>query len=208
VKIARTIGLAVLAAMALMAFAGAGSASAAKTTFCKTGVGAPFFCPEETIYPAGTTIEAEASKLTLDNSPSQTITCGKTTWSGKTQAQTGEPLQLGPVSFKAEGCKSSLWGKCTLTPSSAPVGATFGYVSELVAASFYLGMKVSCGGWFNCAFSSFQPTMMGQLISGATPVVKVYGYRVSTVGCWTEAEYLVSADFTITTPQPLYAIET
>ncbi len=83
-KLVKSLGLAAVAAAALMAFVGASSASA--TVLCKTKVNAAGFCPKGWVMASGEEIHAvsELEKPTT-TSTFKTITCDQSTFSGKVE---------------------------------------------------------------------------------------------------------------------------
>ena len=94
-KIARTIGLAAIAATAFMASVGASSAIGAETTLCKTGGESPY-CESKNRYPAETALETSSSTFKI-NTELLTISC-ESTLKGKVDAESGKPL---PVTVSA-----------------------------------------------------------------------------------------------------------
>jgi hypothetical protein len=93
----KTLGLAVVAAMALMAFVGASTASATPTALCKapttTEAGLPI-CEGFHLYPAGTNIHAileEGTKLSIPT-PNGVVECKLATLNAFTEQETEMPL--------------------------------------------------------------------------------------------------------------------
>jgi hypothetical protein len=95
VKTLKLIGLAALAAMALMAYAGVGTAAASETMLCKSATNSPS-CAESDRYPEGTTFEAVSSgKIKILNGPN-TIECNSTA-----KGQTGKGGEEAAVNFSS-----------------------------------------------------------------------------------------------------------
>jgi hypothetical protein len=114
-KYVKMLGLAAVAAAALMAFVGASTASA--TVLCKTpGTGTPTgtTCPANQAYPAGTEIHAvsEGNLVLTTGSEFTEITCKKGTVKGKTS---NEGSATETVSGAAE---TITWEECS-TPNGA-----------------------------------------------------------------------------------------
>jgi hypothetical protein len=114
-KYVKMLGLAAVAAAALMAFVGASSASA--TVLCTTKVGnGP--CPAAWILPAGSELHAasETEKPTL-TSTFKTITCNESTVGGKTSnAGSASETVKGPVETL------TFTGSCTCTVAVLKTG--------------------------------------------------------------------------------------
>jgi len=111
----KILGLAVVAAAALMAFVGASSASA--TVLCSTaGAEEGTTCPAGWAYPKGQVIEANLVPKTnaVLHTKFKTIECSKSSVKGETNAEEGEPLS-GP-----EGSLS--FGECNCTVTVLKAG--------------------------------------------------------------------------------------
>lgn len=108
-KIARIIGLTAIAALAVMAFVGAGSASA--TVLCsQPPEEGTELCPAGSTLPSGTTFKASletGTKLTLWSYQS----CSGSQFSGESTAASGEPL---PAFGTFPTLSSCTWG-CKIT---------------------------------------------------------------------------------------------
>lgn len=105
----KILGLAVVAAAALMAFVGTGTASATFTSLCKapttTEAGLPI-CEGEHIYPAGTRIHAElqaGSRLSIAGGPG-VVECPQSTLEALTEQKTEIPLGANVTAFTFGGC--------------------------------------------------------------------------------------------------------
>lgn len=92
----KILGLAVVAAMALMVLAGTGTASATETSLCevKETVNSQTVCPKEREYPAGTLFHAELKPETsfLLETPFGIVKCSQSILVGTTEQQTHIPL--------------------------------------------------------------------------------------------------------------------
>jgi hypothetical protein len=200
VKIARTVGLAALAALAMMASLGPGSASAADTALCIGGNISPF-C--ENPFPEGTSLETSSSNATFETGLGN-IKCGKSTLNGKTAASTGDPL---PIDFSAwtftGGCALGGTG-CTATPGSGPYDGTLAWTdhsngSLLLANGGSGGPSVyfKCGFFINCTFSA-EPTLD---VNGGEPMTIVAAQEpLSASGTFCPSSPKFSATYTASSP--------
>lgn len=108
----KTLGLAVVAATALMAFVGAGTASATPTSLCKapttTEAGLPI-CEGFHLYPAGTNIHAileAGTKLNIPT-PNGVVECNIATLNAFTEQQTAMPLGAMVNALTFNGCEDA-----------------------------------------------------------------------------------------------------
>lgn len=122
-KYIKMLSLAAVAAMALMAFVGVGSASA--TTLCKTNVEP---CPAEWDYPAGTVITGSLVPNTsaVLHAGIANITCSESTAEIKTTETSGEPLKgdLINLTFNGCNCRVSVLKPLTANGTQAPGSIT------------------------------------------------------------------------------------
>src|SRR5215469_13187579 len=105
----KILGLAVVAAAALMAFIGTGTASATFTSLCKAPTtneaGLPI-CEGEHLYPANTRIHAElqaGSRLNIATGLG-VVECPQSTLEAFTEQQTEIPLGANVTAFTFGGC--------------------------------------------------------------------------------------------------------
>ena len=107
----KTILLAAVAAMALMAIAGAGSAMATPTSLCKapTTPGGLPICEGAHLYPAGTTIHAhlEAGTRLVIPTPNGVVECVTSTIDGNTEKATAMPLGVFINVLSFNGCEDA-----------------------------------------------------------------------------------------------------
>jgi len=105
----KTLGLAVVAAAALMAFVGTGTASATPTSLCKaptTPAGLPI-CEGIHLYPAGTNIHAvleAGTKLSIPT-PNGVVECNTATLNAFTEQQTAMPLGANVNALTFNACE-------------------------------------------------------------------------------------------------------
>lgn len=155
-KIARIAVLAALAAMALSASLGVGTASAVPTALCDTVKDSPY-CASEDRLPAGTKVVAtgdfEIDTNTVD------VVCSESTLSGETTAEADEPLPISFSSWTIGDCKLKGSGRaCTVTPQGVPHTGSLawsgGTNGTLSVGKFGWGLRC----WFElyCGYS-FEP---------------------------------------------------
>jgi hypothetical protein len=201
VKIPRTIGLAVIAALALMAVAGVSSA-AARTVICKTAETA---CSEANTYGSGTSLKAASTAVTITTSL-DAISCTASALEGETTAVSGEPLPATFSGWSLESCqrneKACTTGSAEHLPYSASitsVGGGNGTVA-LKGSGGEVGWLVKCGSFINCTFS-FQPTLTAEGGSSAHLSVDQAMNRSGEI-CPKSATF--AATYTVSSPQVVY----
>jgi hypothetical protein len=191
----KMLGLAAVAAMGLMAFVGASTASAT-TLFTDSA--------HKIAYPKETTIHATlepgtTAKLT---SGSTTIaSCTGSTVHGITLNETGETVS-GPISEKGltwEGCNQTTH---TVATGSLSVKWTSGTNGEVIGKANQVTLGIF---GTSCTYGTGEGTKLGTLTSGTEPKLVINatvartagGFLCPTTGIW-EAEY------TVTEPHALY----
>jgi hypothetical protein len=221
VRLIKTFGLAAVAALAAMAFLGAGSASATVTALCKSS---ETECQAANHYPKGTTIKANSSEVRFENSGKPEFICSRSEMELKLTATTGTPL---PVEFNImsfSGCESTIYKGLTCAmavqklPPSGGIEWTAGSNGTL---SFgFPESVVECSGQviYRCFFSPKSTVKFG--FQGTGPE----GQQATLVA--TEQELLTSpkiisnckqlfgtekpkftATYTIEDPQPVYVAQ-
>lgn len=206
-KIARMIGLAAIAALALMAFAGASQALAAKTVLCKS----PGSCASGNEYPSGTAIKATSSSVEIKQEEGYVpIKCSGSTLEGKTTAASGEPLGAEITAWTLSGCKQGATN-CTVTTEHLPYSATIAYDGS-IGGNGTIAVKGSGGaevGWHivclvNCVFS-FNPTLTAE---GGNPAhLSIAQQTLNKSGlCIFTTPTFVAAPYTVNAPQPMYVV--
>jgi hypothetical protein len=218
VRLIKMLGLAVVAAVAAMAFVGAGSAMATTSTaLCKV-VTNP--CPAASIYPKGTVIEALAEDPKLLGKflgIEGTILCEHSLVSGTTTTTGGlatapTPLtgSLTALSFTGN-CKDSTGGTCTVTvPTLGTIdllrtAANLGFLKSLGTQ-----VLVVCSGGLisvNCTFGG-EPELhavgttekAAELTATKAKLVAVKGSSCPTNPLW-------DALYKVLKPTPLFINE-
>lgn len=207
-RTAKLIGLAAVAALALMAWAGAGSASAAQTTLCKTSTISPY-CEGSNRYPAGTAIEASTSSFIVETkTPNLKITCSSSTLSGKTNAESGEPLGVNVSAWSMSGCKPV---GCTASVTALPYNGSLAWSSgqngTLTMGSGGKGeprLFLDCGlsEVISCEYKI--PTAI--VVGGSSGQVTLPETKLTVAGgpiCAKEAT-LKPVTYTVSSPKPVY----
>ena len=207
-KYLKMLGLAAVAAMALMAFAGAGTASA--TTLCKTVPDANGNCEAAWHYPIGTVIhasqEAGTTAILEDTSGNTLVTCTESTIKGTTTT-TGSSTETVKGHISA-----MIWGSgptpCTATTDTIALGELEVH-AELPHGNGTLtgsGSKVTVQIFgVSCVYGTGAGTDLGTVTGGNPATIDVNavinrvegGFLCPSTTKWT-------ASYVITEPKPLY----
>lgn len=220
-KYIKILGLAAIAAMALTAFVGAGTASAAKTVLCKANE-TP--CSPANTYAAKTKIVAglkagtNAKLKTEGGFVNPTVECTTSAVEGETSEIEGEPLKGKITVLSFGGCSAAGFGKCTATAKNLPYNAAITTDPKSEPETMGDGiLTVTSGGTGNpgaevvcekiaapCVYSavSFALTIKGgnpaEVIASALPL------SGGVFPCPPKATW--TATYTITSPKPLFVI--
>lgn len=205
-KYVKMLGLAAVAAMALMAFVGAGSASA--SVLCKTAPNAAGECPTGWDYPAGTTVhitQKAGTTAALESGSTVLDTCTTSTFHGFT-ANTGSATET------VHGENTLTWGTAA-TPCSKTTDTIAGGEVEIHAADdkgngtvTAKNSEVTINTIFGtCVYGSGPSIDLGILTGGNTPTIsidatvpKISGnFACPSTSTWT-------AEYVVTQPQPLW----
>lgn len=199
----KILGLGLLAAMAAMAFMGAGTASATKLCSVNTSP-----CPAGNTYGKGTAIKAQlvAGASSTMTSGFVNISCSESTISGKTTSEGGAGAVTGTISSVTwKGCTSGL-GACTAsalnTPWSAEVTGSGGNGTMSISGA---GGKFTCGG-VTCEYAASKASVS---VSGGNPAtIKASNISFSKIGggflCSSTASW--SGTYEATAPKPLFIV--
>jgi hypothetical protein len=207
----RNFGLTVIAAAALMALVGVGTASA--TELCST---ATTPC-SGTKYGAGSSVSGELKFATSSTFTSSldTVTCTSSKLLGSTGSSggSGATSVLGEILFLwFEGCKDSFGNACKVSESfvSASTSITGGGASNTASFKFNLNSSVAehveCGFLVNCTFSALG-TLGGENTFSGHPLVSAEKMTLSRSGggfCPETATW--TATYELTSPSPLYVV--
>lgn len=211
------LGLAAVAAMAVIAFIGAGSASA--TVLCKvtpTPNTTEAKCPAASTYGPGTVIEATSTNPTLTAEPVG-VTCTHSIVKGETTTTGGaSSTVLGTMTtFDFTGCKEKLFNtSCTVKSVNTS------YLMELhwTSGSHNGTLTAKNHGFGEPGASVSCPFVGLNCVFGAEPTVNVTGGNPATVtatevpltikaeGGFTECpeEAFWDATYTVLAPKPLW----
>jgi hypothetical protein len=200
-KYLKIIGLAAVAAMALMAFAGSASAD----VVCKEKPNAAGECSTKAgSWGSGTTIASEASDPTLTVTGSSvgitSVTCTSSNVTLKTTSAGSQTPGVGVngevTSVKWNTCKTNEGLGCTVGESSGYTGALTATNDEGTGTLHVTGAKrtkVTCGFIFVC---EYEPTSSGidmHFTGGTTAKVSVTNAPLTLVsggsGCGTEGKW-------------------
>lgn len=171
----KMLGLAALAAVAAMAFLGAGSASA--TVLCKQAPNGSNECAAGQAYGAGTIIKGTATNATLTSDLSNVICSHSETEAEVSNAGGASSTVTGSIKkLTFTGCKAGLTN-CTVTvlnlPYHAEVHAGAGGNGTLTVKSGGKGKPgatVVCVGIINCTFNN---TLFELPVEGGNPAAVV-----------------------------------
>jgi hypothetical protein len=201
------LGLAALAAAALTASVGAGTASA--TELCKVE-GTP--CTES--YGTGTTLSSSLVKETeaVLTTNLDVVKCKESSVGGKTTSAGGSGTtavkgEITSLSFTT--CKDSVGNTCEVKPVNLPYEAEVsgsGETAEMgVKDSVGAGATVICGGVLNCTFTS---KSLSLAVMGATtpPTVTAEAIPLERSGGVCPSTSTWTAKYTITAPTPLMVV--
>ncbi len=209
-KSLKILALAAVAAAALMAFVGSGTASA--TILCKVNP-APTGesestgeeCPSESTYPAKTTIEGKLVSGTKAKlvTTFKTIECSKSSVKGETSEEEAEPLTgpEGTVTFEECNCEVKVLKSGTLSTEWIE-GSHNGTLKSNKNES-----TVTCSTIFgnvHCIYVT-ENTDVGTLTGGNPATLKAEAVipRLPTNGlCSEQSEW--SASYEVTAPKPLF----
>jgi hypothetical protein len=202
----KMLGVAAVAAMALMVFVGMGTASA--TVLCKTpgtGTTTGTTCPSGWAYGSGQEIHAvNVGNLTLD-AKFKNITCTSSTIKATTGSEEGTPLTGPEGTLILGGCN------CTFTVLRAGTqaiewisgthnGTVTSSGTEMTTVCTVLGLGV------HCTYVTSN-THIGTLTGGNDPTLTASAHipvdELNSDGVCPE-ESTWTATYTVTTPQPLY----
>jgi hypothetical protein len=203
----KTLGLAALAAMALMALTGTGTASA--TVLCSTAANP---CGASSTYGAGTTIEASldpgTTAMLSTTGGSIENTCTQSTVKGNSGTTGGSSETIwGTVSQE-----HLTFGGCT-NPTSVDAGGELEvhwlsgtHNGTLTAKNFSVTVKMA--NFLDCFYTVGESTDLGVVTGGSMATVDVHA--VIELDKRTESHFLCAktviwdAKYTVTSPEPLF----
>ncbi len=200
-RLARTLGLAVVAALAAMALIGAGTASA--TTLCKANEDP---CSAGNTYASGTNIKMElssGSKFILSTNEEAVLECSSSTIQANNTAASGSPLPMQITGLTLGLC----FGACTsfgpmALPWEASMEGTGGGKATLKVKKATIKLS-NCFLGVSCTYAgeNIEAPVSGNPLQTAfekEPLAKVEG----SVIC--PKEVTMSATYSATSPSPLF----
>ena len=207
-KYLKMVGLAAVAAAALMAVVGAGTASA--TELCSTNT-TP--CTG-TKYGTGTTLKASLVTGTeaVLSTNLDTVKCAASTVEGKTTSAGGSGATVvkgeivSPSGLTFTSCKDSFGNTCEVKAVNLPYNAEVsgsGEAAELVVTSTAgAGATVKCGSIINCTFTTKSASLAVKGLA-TPPVASAEGISLARTGGLCPSTSTWTAKYQITTPSPL-----
>jgi hypothetical protein len=195
-KYLKMLGLAAIAAMGLMAFVGAGTASAGTTKLCTDSACA-------TVYPKGTKISGSlvtGNSATLKSGSTVIATCTKSTVEGSTNAESGSPLSGGVSKLTWEGCNQTTHTVSNGTLDITNIGGTKGTVTGTGNS-----VTVEIFGT-SCTYGTGASTHLGTITSGASPILKINASvpRIAGSSFLCPSSAVWEAEYVLTSPHALY----
>lgn len=206
-KYLKVLGSATVAVMALMAFLGAGSASAAGALCKTTSEGS---CPGGEYYPAGTVINMSLEESTswefwfVNSGGEETgtepfVKCSKSTLEAEAKEFGGEHDVL--KTLTSEGCNQST---SAIALGELQVIATGGGNGQFISKG--LSIKVTSLLFGTCVYGSSVETNIGKITGGTMATVDIsvnLPKEKEGSGCPNTTRW--TAKYTVTSPEPLYA---
>jgi hypothetical protein len=205
-KYLKMLGLAAVAAMALTAFLGAGSASA--TVLC-TEANTTEDCHENgEAYNKGTEFEASlVGTATLTNTSTTTtyVTCSGGAVTGHTENTGIGPEGEHETNIKIEGTEVG-WSGCsfttdTLNPGTLEIDWIEGTDNGTVTSK---EAEVTTNIFGSCVYGTGKGTDLGVLEGGETPKLVIHAVVKRLKFCLGPAEAEWNAEYHVTSPTPLY----
>ena len=197
-KIARTVAIAAIAAMALTVSLGAGSALAANTTICKSGTHSPY-CQAEARYPEGTSLQASSSNVTIET-PIGNVACKESALEAKTGSE-ANPMNITLSAWTLGGCK--LGGASCTAESKGSLSSTLTWTTGqegTFSAAGYI-WKLKCGVVVNCEYATPPVTVQGGA-PAAIAASKVNLTKIEGGICPKSASF--SATYAVSSPSKAY----
>jgi len=194
-RIARTLGLAALAALVMAVGIGSGSALAAKTTLCKSSADSPY-CETADRYAEGTLIKSSSTNAAIEVGGGLSIKCTGSTLEVEKKAD-GEPMGAYPVKWSLEGCKLGPANCSSEEVRSSPSGGlAWTEADDGTLSVSNLQWKIICGGSLNCTFGTPSVTVKG----GSPPSITATKQVVSKSGSICPKAPTFTATYSVSSP--------
>jgi len=202
VKYIKIVGLAAVAAMAIMAFVGAASASA--TQLCATtGTGAECAGSGAGKFEYEGAVTGTSTNATLATNLANVV-CEHSETTLNAEASTGSPVITGTVSaLSFTGCKTEGTNiACTVTVRNLPYHSELSGTTLTVTDPSGAGAKVVCGLVLSCEFLTPEANLA--VVNGSPTVAKAEGVELeheAGLTCPATAEW--NATYAVTAPTGL-----
>jgi len=193
----------IVAAAALLAVAGAGTASAIDV-WCRSRP-ANFVCPPGDRLPGGTVMEASLQEKSVSEFASALVTvdCSGSALKLEATSESGEPLPATVNSLVWTNCKSS-GGPCSVKATELPWEAAVLWAPnswDAIASVPGFGIEFTCGS-FTCKYAAeieveFKGGEPAEIRVNGVEAIKTGGVFCSKTGKWT-------ARYTVSSPDPEY----
>jgi hypothetical protein len=191
-KTLKAFGLTTAAAMALMAFVGAGTAQAILYTDAAKTIP----------YPAGTVVDLSLKSGTttkLTSGGFTEATCTESTAKGKTASETGEAISI--------SLETLTWGACntttdTLAKGSLEIKWTSGTSGEVIGKKTEWTVNLRA---VSCTYGFGEGTKLGTIAGGEAPVLKIEAAVKKISGSFVCPEIpTLDAEYVFTEPHAIY----
>lgn len=158
-KYGKRLGLAVVAALAVMALAGPTSASATQVCVSGSGDGKCPWAAGERELESGGSFTATATNPVFTTTVTN-VTCEKSSMTLKAEGNTQEPIvgEITALSFSGK-CKTASGTECTVTTTNAPHPFSLSWAFLSITDVTGIAADVKCGFLINCTFSSQAMTL-------------------------------------------------
>lgn len=193
----KMLGLAAIAALGLMAFLGAGTASA--TTLATNSAGTIKYAAGTEIH---STLKTGTSALLETTGGSTIATCTGSTVKGKTSNETGTSVSGSIETLTWTGCSQTTdnvtLGSLSITKSTGDSGTVAGSGTEVTLGVFGV----------SCTYGTGASTTLGTITGGAAPVLAINAVLSRTAGdeflCPKSGRW--TAEYVVTSPHELHII--
>jgi hypothetical protein len=200
----KLLGLAAIAALGLMAFVGAGTASA--TTLCKTNESPK--CKAGWAYPAGTSLHASLVPKTSASltSPAKTVvaTCTGVTLTASLEKESAPVLVFNIHTLDWTGCNTTVSSNTSFT---GKLTVKWLKENEAEVTADETRVTVVLSG-LSCTYTAGGGTKLGTIKGGSEPILKIettVEFKEGSFAC--PKNPIWDAEFVITEPKPIFATE-
>jgi hypothetical protein len=191
----KTLGLATVAAIALLGFAGGRAAQASTSLYTDAAKTIP--------YAAGTVVDLSlksgtTTKLTANGSETLN-TCTGSTAKGKTASEAGETIAVSLETLSWSGCNHTT---DTLANGSLEIKWTSGTSGEVIGKKTEWTAEIS---GVSCSYGLGEGTKLGTITGGEAPILNVEAAVKKTAGgLFCPGTMTLDAEYTFTEPHAIY----